>query len=231
MSGRKYFGKATGVYYGAVTYARAGSPLGAPGVQVTPELFVKNFGAIALAVATAVAASQTITSPAAAVINGTLASAGVATFVTPRNVVAAWTNTAIITIVGTDEYGSIMTETSASGTSHTGKKAFKTITSITPNATVTGFTAGNGTVIGLPYRADVGDVLSARQTGANDAATVVAADTTSPATGTTGDVRGTVAFASAPDGTKTYKVLLKVADPSTKVGAYGVLQFGSADGA
>lgn len=231
MAGRKYFGKATGVYYGAVTYGRAGAPVGAPGVQVTPELLVKNYNAIAAAVSTAVAASQTITSPAAAVINGSLASAGIATNATPRNIVAAWTNTAIITIVGTDEYGSIMSEVSASGTSHTGKKAFKTVTSITPSATVTAFTAGNGTVIGLPYRADVNDVFSVRQTGTNDAATVVAADTTNPATGTTGDIRGTLAFASAPDGTKTYKVLFKVADPSTKVGAYGVLQFGSTDGA
>lgn len=229
---RSLLSRATSVFYGKVTYARGPSGAGnagKPGVQITPELYWQNYGAIPLAVATAVSASQTVTSPAAALINGTLATAGVATFATPRNVVAAWTNTAIITIVGTDEYGSVMTEASASGTSHTGKKAFKTVTSITPNATVTGFTAGNGTVIGLSYRSDANMLIKASQTSANDAATFVAADTTSPATTTTGDVRGTVAFASAPDGTKTYAVTYKIADPSTKLGSYGILQSGSLD--
>jgi hypothetical protein len=62
-----------------------------------------------------------------------------------------------------------------------------------------------------------------------DAATVLGPDTTSPATGTTGDVRGTVTFASAPDGTKTYGVAYFIRDVQTKEGTYGVKQFGSTD--
>src|SRR5690606_3824873 len=43
----------------------------------------------------------------------------------PRNVVAAWTNAAVLTVTGEDEYGDTIVESSASGTSFTGKKAFK----------------------------------------------------------------------------------------------------------
>lgn len=223
---RSLLSRATELYYGAVAYARANA--NKPGIRITPEIYLKEYGAIATAVSTAVAASQTITSPAAAVINGTLAVGGIATFAVARNVVAAWTNTAIITIVGTDEYGSVMTETSASGVAHTGKKAFKTVTSITPNATVTLFTAGNGVVIGLPFRVDANGLLQMIQDGAATTTTLVVADTAT-ATGTTGDVRGTVVFANAPNATRVYSILLKVAGASSKLLAYGIKQFGSSD--
>lgn len=68
----------------------------------------------------------------------------------PRNVVAAWTGTAIITITGTDEYGNVLVEKSGSGTSLTGKKAFKTVTAIAVSANVTSLTVGTGDVLGLP---------------------------------------------------------------------------------
>lgn len=228
---RSLLSRAQDMFYGRVTYGRGPAGYaGKPGVKITPGVLVQNYGAIAAAVSTAVSASQSVTSATAALINGSLATAGVATFATARNVVAAWTNTAIVTIVGIDEYGSIVIETSASGTSHTGKKAFKAVTSITPNASITGFTAGNGNVIGLSYRCDANEFLVAKQTNAIDAATFVPADTAT-ATGTTGDVRGTLDFATDADGTRTYAVFYKVADPSTKLGAYGILQFGSTDSA
>lgn len=68
----------------------------------------------------------------------------------PRNVVAAWTGAAIMTVTGQDEYGNTMIEASASGTSLTGKKAFKKITSIAVSANVTALTVGTGDVLGLP---------------------------------------------------------------------------------
>lgn len=68
----------------------------------------------------------------------------------PRNVVAAWTGTAVLTITGTDEYGNVMVESSASGTSLAGKKAFKTVTDISTSANITALTVGTGNVLGLP---------------------------------------------------------------------------------
>jgi len=68
----------------------------------------------------------------------------------PRNVVAAWTTTAVMTVTGLDEYGDVVVESSGSGTSFTGKKAFKRITSIAVSANVTSMTVGTGDVLGLP---------------------------------------------------------------------------------
>lgn len=225
--GRDNISSADEVYLGRATYARNQS--GRPGARITPELFWHNFGAPAAAVSNGISASATITAPASAVIGGSLAAGGVATFDVPRNVVGAWTNTATVTIVGTDQYGSVITEVSASGTSHTGTKAFKTITSITPSVTVTGATFGSGDVLGLPYRVSANGLLAARANNAIDAGTFVPAVTTDPATGTTGDVRGTFDPAVALNGTNTVAVLIKIHDPNTKVGTYGVKQFGSAD--
>jgi len=68
----------------------------------------------------------------------------------PRNVVAAWTTTSVMTITGKDEYGDVIVENSASGATHTGKKAFKEITSISMSISVTALTIGTGDVLGLP---------------------------------------------------------------------------------
>lgn len=68
----------------------------------------------------------------------------------PRNVVAAWTTSAILTVTGKDEYGDVIVEKSASGTTLTGKKAFKEITGIAASANITGLTVGTGDVLGLP---------------------------------------------------------------------------------
>lgn len=231
MASKFHISHAAQVFYGAAKYARFWNLWKHFGVKVTPELYWHNFGAPATADADGVCASQSVTAGVAALINGALASGGVATFDVPRNVVAAWTNAAICTVTGTDEYGSVLTQTSASGTSLTGTKAFKTITSVTFSANVTGATVGSGDVLGLPYRVDANGVLAARANNAIDAGTFVPAVTTDPATGTTGDVRGTFDPAVALNGSNTVAVLIKIADPSTKVGAFGVLQFGSTDSA
>lgn len=82
----------------------------------------------------------------------------------PRNVVAAWTGTAVLTVTGEDEYGDVIVESSASGTSFTGKKAFKKITSIATSANITSLTVGTGDVLGLPvFVGKVGQVLAELQ--------------------------------------------------------------------
>lgn len=102
----------------------------------------------------AIAESQTVTGAGTAfVLNGVQSDlyGGVNVKLdVPRALTAAWTNTAVITITGKDEYGDVIVETSASGTSHTGKKAFAEITSITTSATITSAIVGIGDVLGLP---------------------------------------------------------------------------------
>jgi hypothetical protein len=223
MTTRHTISRADTLFSGSAYYPPANA---LPGLPVDILNYVV-LGAVALASANAIATSQASSGGTNALaINGALATAGVATIPTPRNVVAAWTTTAIMTITGTDYYGQVQTEVSASGTSHTGKKAFKTITAITFSTAVTAATVGTGVVIGLPYRVDKGGMIIAKVDNATDAATFVPADTTSPATTTTGDVRGTVTFASAPDGTKVYNAVIIIADRTGGVGkivgAYGV---------
>lgn len=126
-----------------------------------------DLGAPNVADADGVSASQTVTGAGTAfLLNGALADASgdFVEFDVPRNVVAAWTNTAVLTITGKDEYNNTVVETSASGTSHTGKKAFKKITSVTTSATVTSATIGTGDVLGLPvYVEKVGQILGELQ--------------------------------------------------------------------
>lgn len=177
-----------------------------------------NLGAPLAAVANAVCLSQALNTGADGVINGGQAANGVATFATPRNVVAAWTGTAVITITGTDEYGNTIVESSASGTSLTGKKAFKTVTRVRVSANVTALTVGTGVVLGLPmFLPDVPDVIREAVNGAvpGTGATIVAGDQTA-ATATTGDVRGTYSPNSAPNGTNVYEITALLRDPSYK---------------
>lgn len=144
----------------------------------------------------------------------------------PRNVVAAWTGTGVLTVTGTDEYDEVISEASASGTSLTGKKAFKTVTNISSSADITGLTVGTGDVLGLPYvLTSEQDVLAfyADTTEEKLAATFVAADG-SVATTTTGDVRGTVSPNTGPDGSVTNILWMHVQDRGSKNGLVGVTQ-------
>lgn len=129
-----------------------------------------DLGAPALAVTNGISASQSVALGASFLLNGSLADASGA-FVTldvPRNVVAAWTTTSILTITGEDEYGNTMVEKSASGASHTGKKAFKKITSVSSSASITSATIGTGDVLGLPVYVDkVARILAEKQDGAH----------------------------------------------------------------
>jgi len=122
-------------------------------------------------------------------------------------------STATFTVRGYDIYGYPLTETitGANAGVAAGKKAFKYIASVTPAGTLSGSNVSVGTsdVYGFPIysaafvpgtEADVGISWS----GAGITATTgyTAGDTTSPATATTGDVRGSYATQSASDGSK-----------------------------
>lgn len=182
------------------------------------------FGAPTTAVATAVAASQSLNTGVDGVINGTLAAAGVATFDVPRNVVAAWTTTAVLTVTGTDEYGKVLVEASASGVAFTGKKAFKTVTKIRVSANVTALTVGNGAVLGLPaFLTDVTDVLREAVDGAAATAGVLVAGDNAAPTNLTGDVRGTWAPNAAPNSARVYELTAALRSASYKGGAQAIV--------
>lgn len=198
---------------GVVAYTRANPSLG---------VSLISLGAPIVGTTNSICLSQSLAiTPALALLNG--ATGGVLDV--PRNVIAAWTTTAILTITGKDEWGNLMVETSASGATHLGKKAFKSITSITSSAAITGLTVGStaaGGVLGLPYRLPgSGFVLAELQDGvAATAGTFVAADTAA-ATGTTGDVRGTYAANATLDGAKSFQLIVAGIDPADR----GVPQF------
>ena len=192
------------------------------GVPFNPTVQV-DLGAPVAASANAISLSQSVTGGVAALLNGALGG----TLDVPRNVVAAWTNTAVCTVTGTDVYGRTLVESSASGTSMTGKKAFKTITSVVFSASVTSATVGTGDVLGLPYR--IGgkfDILAAYADTTADiaSATVVAGDATTPSA-TTGDVRGTYDPNTACNGSVRFRLWLKPYGVKNRAEAYGVDQF------
>jgi hypothetical protein len=175
-----------------------------------------------LGVANSIITSSSITAGTPATLNGTIVSAGVATLDVARNIVAAWTTTSIMTVTGTDIYGQVQTESSASGTTMTGKKTFATITAVNVSVSVTAATVGSGNVLGLPFRTASGDIFAKQFGDAPDASTFVVADVTSPATATTGDVRGTVTAAGTLNGSTVYSMLIKPYDSASQVGLFGV---------
>lgn len=106
---------------------------------------------IAAAAATAVGLAQTKAGAGALLINGLLASAGVATFPIARHVkIAAVADESLITftVVGTDRYGSAMTEDvigPTAGAAVSTTKNFKTVTGVSVSAALTGnVTIGTG---------------------------------------------------------------------------------------
>lgn len=170
-----------------------------------------NLGAPDAAVSNGICASQTINTTGT--LNGSLVSGGVAVLDVPRNVVAAWTNTATITVTGTDEYGNTMTETSGSGTSFAGKKAFARVTAVVSSVSITSATVGTGDVLGLPvYLPGTAHVIRELQDGAAATAGTTVAGITTASSATTGDVRGTYDPNAAADGDKQFTLFLALPD-------------------
>jgi len=147
-----------------------------------------------------------------------------------------------LTVSGYDYYGQAMTEVIATGTTSSavanvsGKKAFYQISSIAiSGALPVAITVGTTDVLGLPLRIfDAGYLVRigwnntvANDTGGNSAFTV--ADMTTPATSSTGDVRGTYVPSTATNGVKRLVIVIALpgiaAGPNaTRTGALGVTQ-------
>ena len=137
-----------------------------------------------------------------------------------------------ITISGYDIYGVPMSEVIAApagATTVNGKKAFKYISSVVPAFTdAHNYSVGTTDIYGFPLRSDFfSDVAINYNAAAVTANTgYVAAVTTSPATTTTGDVRGTYALQSASDGSKRLAIrqFILPANMSSVTGLFGVTQ-------
>ena len=139
------------------------------------------------------------------------------------------------TVSGYDYYGQPMTElitVSVAATPVTGKKAFYQIATVAISGSATAVTVGTSDVIGLPLRIfDVAYIGSVKWASvlASDAGTFAAADMTTPATTTTGDVRGTYIPSSASNGSRRLVMLIMLpaiasGPNATRVGALGVNQ-------
>ena len=132
------------------------------------------------------------------------------------------------TVNGYDLYGYTQTETIAGVATAvaSGKKAFKFISSIVPTGTLhsTGVTVGTGDVFGFPLRVNTvsyanvwwaGTLAVTATTPFGTASLFTFADTTSPATSTTGDARGTIYVGTATASNATRALLIAVSlDPS-----------------
>ena len=141
-----------------------------------------------------------------------------------------------ITVSGYDIYGQPMSEVIQTGTTQStavaGKKAFYQVSSVAVAGAVGGTVAvGTSNTLGIPVR--VTDRAYIARVGwdntlADDAGVLVPADTAT-ATKTTGDVRGTYAPSSDPNGTKRLVVgillpAIAVGPDATRTGALGVTQ-------
>ena len=135
-------------------------------------------------------------------------------------------------VSGYDLYGYPQTEkitaaSSPTGTTTTkGKKSFKFIKSVTPQfANSFAYSVGTSDIYGFPILVNSFPYAQVGWAGALIASSTgfVAADTTSPATNTTGDVRGTYAVQSASTGTTTLQMFITVspANVSTLAGIFG----------
>jgi hypothetical protein len=172
------------------------------------------FGAPITAAANSYALSQSVGAGAAFALNG----ARGGTPDVPRNVVAAWTGTAVVTVRGTDVDGALLTEASPSGATFTGKKAFASITSVTSSAAITAATVGCGLQLGFPARIsattqvvyEVKNGVVAAPTGTSTVGITIAS------TATTGDVRGTYAPLTPTDGLTSYTLIIISAAPDDR---------------
>jgi len=132
--------------------------------------------------------------------------------------------TATFTVSGYDYLGQPQTEAIAGPNNTTvyGKKAFKSIWQIAVSAATVGtaVSAGTSDIFGIPIAVpDLGYIQDIGWAGVlpRDAGTGVKADATTPATSTTGDVRGTYAPSSASNGTN--RLIVAIHTPVAQSGA------------
>jgi hypothetical protein len=133
-------------------------------------------------------------------------------------------------ISGFDVYGFPMTDLVAGADAGTAKstKTFKFISSIIPSGTLSGsdVSVGMGDTYGLPILANAFGYVNVDWAGApvTSATGFTAADTTNPATSTTGDPRGTYTVQSASNGTNRLQIFVRVAvaNANSPTGLFGV---------
>lgn len=138
-------------------------------------------------------------------------------------------------VSGYDQYGDAMSEliTGPNATTVQGAKCFKTVVSIfSSGAIASACVVGLGTWIGLPYRlTDLGYVMNCMYNATAiviSGTAITVADTTSPATTTTTDVRGKVNCGQT-DNAKRLVInyalpALAIGPNATRAGAVGVTQ-------
>lgn len=194
---------------------------------------VADFGTPVILDTDGICAAQAVAGAGALTIDGALAAAGSASLDVARTLQAVSANAGdtsqVLTVTGTDMYGAAVVEDiTLNGTTPVfGAKAFKTVTSVVASAATAGdVTVGTSDALGLPYAiADAGDAFLANEAGANATiGPIVGADTTSPATATTGEVRGTYNPTVVLDGSTSVKLYYFPAGRKT-VSAYGVPQY------
>ena len=204
------------------------------------DIVPATLGAALLAALQTTGGAQALLMTAGAGVTTRVDAAGVTRYVldVPRNVTltsAGDASATSFTVTGYDVYGQRMTQTlvGPNATTVGTTKAFKEVVSIvTSGALATASSAGFGDAFGLPFRVtDAGYLARVGWAGvlAENAATFVAAVQTSPATATTGDVRGTITPASASNGARrlVLGILLPglaVGPNATRIGAAGVDQ-------
>lgn len=159
-----------------------------------------------------VVAAQIITGASNAIINGALATAGVATMDYARTLQMVSANagdtTQTVTITGTDFWGRVVSQIKTlNGTTPVNfTKAFKTVTRVAVSATTAGnLTIGTRDVFALPVLVSNAAYFvwaGWNNTLARDAGTFTAGDATTPATTATTDAAGLYAPSSAADGVK-----------------------------
>ncbi len=184
------------------------------------DSYLINLGAPDTLVTNGVMAGQNRTNAGALVVNGSLASGGIAELDKPRNVIidSGGADTAVLTITGKDEYGATMSEalTLNGTTAVPGKKAFKQVTGVNASAAVnnTAF-IGTGDVLGLPvHLPSLGFVVRELENGtaATAGVTVAGLRAAGGSTTTSADVRGTYDPNSACDGDKVFQLVVALPD-------------------
>lgn len=198
---------------------------------IDSPVLLENLGMPQALSANSLVLAQAVAGAINLTLGGAFTSGGVGYLDTPRNVTIVSTNvgdtTQVATVYGLDQYGSALREaiTFNGTTTVQGKKAFASVSRIAVSAALAGnATVGHGNVLGLPvYLPSAGFILKELQDGATASAGTVVAGlrTGGGSTAITGDVRGTYTPAVAPDGTKTYQLIIATPD----AGNLGAPQF------
>lgn len=209
-----------------------GNQKGIPGALTSPIYIYEVTPGTGTTVS--ISAAQAVVGAGNLTINGTLATSGLATLDVPRSVLVVSSSgtdtTQTATFTGTDAYGVATVETvTLNGTNNAQSlKAFLTVSKVAMSASTVGnVSAGTGDKFGVPYRINKKGSLQAFWDATwNSGSATTTLGSTSTATATTGDVRGTYLPATASDGIRTLALWVYMDDVESANGLYGVDQYG-----